>query len=152
MDQIDVTTPETLPAERRPAPSRTRRKATALTPVEPSEPRETLAAYFADIAHSPTLSREEQMLLAKEVEAATASFRDAVFHMPVAAREFVRIWRETQAGGRTTRKLSESFGTQEAEVGERLDACLTKVARDVRRREKLLADSPQDAAAIGDNF
>ena len=50
---------------------------------------------------------------------------------------FVRRWRATRAAGRTTRRLSESFGSQQPAVGEKLDRRLAKVERLLSRREKL---------------
>ena len=108
-----------------------------------------LAAYLADIAHIPTLSREEQMLLAKENEAATYAYRDALYRIPRTGREVVRLWRETRAAGRTTRRLSESYGNQSPDVAEKLDACLEKVERLLRKRERLGAqEPPRDALAL----
>ncbi len=108
-----------------------------------------LAAYLADIAHIPTLSREEQMLLAKENEAATYAYRDALYRIPRSGREVVRLWRETRAAGRTTRRLSESYGNQSPDVAEKLDACLEKVERLLRKRERLGAqEPPRDALAL----
>ncbi len=105
-----------------------------------------LVSYFADIAHIPTLNREEQLLLAKEVEAATYELRESLYRIPWIAREIVRVWRDTQARGRTTSKLSEAFGDQRAEVGERLDDRIAKVERGLKRRDKLQAQG--DTAAI----
>jgi RNA polymerase primary sigma factor len=101
--------------------------------------REPLAAYFADIAHIPTLSREEQVLLAKENEAATRAYREALYRIPLTARRVADVWRETLAAGRTTSKLSESYGTQSPEVAEKLDRCLGKIEPLLRRRERLCA-------------
>ncbi len=135
----------------RPTPPTTGATTRARVPVDRA-PRqsEPLVAYFADIAHIPTLSREEQILLAKEVEAGTREFREALYAIPWTAQELVRIWRHTQQAGRTTSKLSESFGNQSPEVGRQLDDCLTKVERLVRRREKALAAprNERDEAAM----
>ncbi len=108
--------------------------------------REPLAAYLADIAHIPTLSREEQVLLAKELEAATHAFREGLYGLPWTARELIKIWTDTRSGGRTTSRLSESFGDRAAEAGERLDAAMVKLERLLGRREKLVAD--KDAAGL----
>jgi RNA polymerase sigma factor (sigma-70 family) len=108
---------------------------------------EPLASYFADIAHIPTLSREEQVLLAKENEAATYAFREALYRLPWVSREVVRVWRRTQERGRTTSKLSEAYGSQAPQVGEHLDVCLGKVERQIRRRARL--ETSGDPGAIG---
>ena len=96
--------------------------------------RESLTSYFADIAPIPTLSREEETLLAKEVEAATHGFRVSVLAVPWTAREVVRRWRDLVASERTTARLSESFGAGPAESAARIDDCLAKVERLMRRR------------------
>jgi len=110
--------------------------------------REPLAAYLADIAHIPTLSREEQVLLAKELEASTHAFRAALYALPWTARELVTIWKDTRSGGRTTSRLSESFGDRAAEAGERLDVAMAKLERLMVRREKLEAAPKPDLAAL----
>jgi RNA polymerase primary sigma factor len=107
-----------------------------------------LVSYFAEIAHIPTLSREEQFLLAKEVEVSTREFREALYCVPWTAREILRVWHKTRGAGRTTSKLSESFGEQSAEVGKRLDACLDRVERAVKRRERLVEQEGADAPAV----
>ena len=43
--------------------------------AERSSDRGSLVSYFRDIAEIPTLTKEEEVLLAKEIEAATLEFR-----------------------------------------------------------------------------
>jgi hypothetical protein len=101
-----------------------------------SDAAEPLVAYFADIAHIPTLSREEQMLAAKELEEATRVFQQALYRVPWVATEVVGRWSRRRSAGLATRKLSEAFGDGEAEAGEKLDRALGRVERAlVRRRE-----------------
>jgi RNA polymerase sigma factor (sigma-70 family) len=107
-----------------------------------------LASYLADIAHVPTLSREEQALLAKELEAATFAYREALYAVPWTAVEVVCIWRHTQSEGRTTSKLSEAFGSQASDVAKRVDAVLARLERSVRQRGRLVAATPRDEAAL----
>ncbi|MAE94037.1 MAG: hypothetical protein CL910_05200 [Deltaproteobacteria bacterium] len=138
----------------REAPARPTRAEAPARPVpvrdDRTDPRrEPLAAYLADIAHIPTLSREEQVLLAKELEAATHAFREGLYTIPWTAHELVGIWRETRSGGRTTSRLSESFGDRAAEAGERLDAAMVKLERTLARRSKLREAGEADAAALG---
>jgi hypothetical protein len=76
-----------------------------------SELRESLAAYLADIAETPTLDREQEIILSKEIRSADHELRDAVLCVPWAANEVVRIWRDLQTQGRVTGKMSESFGS-----------------------------------------
>jgi RNA polymerase primary sigma factor len=95
---------------------------------------EPLVAYFADIAHIPTLSREEQVLAAKEFEEANRVFQEALYQVPWVAREVVTRWRRRRTAGLATRKLSEAFGDGEAEAGERLDRALARVERALTKR------------------
>ena len=95
---------------------------------------EPLVAYFAEIAHIPTLSREEQMLAAKELEEATREFQQALYQLPWVAKEAVSRWRRRRTAGLATRKLSEAFGDGEAEAGERLDRALARIERSLARR------------------
>jgi RNA polymerase primary sigma factor len=95
---------------------------------------EPLVAYFADIAHIPTLSREEQMLAAKELEEATRDFQQALYQVPWVADEVVARWSRRRTAGLATRKLSEAFGDGEAEAGEKLDRALGRVERAIGRR------------------
>jgi RNA polymerase primary sigma factor len=103
----------------------------------PSAGVEPLVAYFAEIAHIPTLSREEQMLAAKELEEATRDFQQTLYRIPWVACEVVARWRRRRAAGLATRKLSEAFGDGEAEAGERLDRALGRVERALSRRAAL---------------
>ena len=98
---------------------------------------ESLAAYFQEIADIPTLSREEEVLLAKEIEAATHAFQECVLAVPAAARHVVRTWKRLRAGGRVTGKLCEGFGSGSdagARHTERIDGVLAEVERLLGRR------------------
>jgi RNA polymerase primary sigma factor len=107
--------------------------------VDPEEEaarnRNTLLSYFNDIASIPTLTKDQEVMLAKEMEAATYEMRSGILAVPFTWREAVTIWRGLQAENRVTAKMSESYGSgtpDGEERGERLDAALEKV-------EKLLA-------------
>jgi RNA polymerase sigma factor (sigma-70 family) len=100
----------------------------------PGASAEPLVAYFADIAHIPTLSREEQMLAAKELEEATRSFQQALYRMPWVAEEVVARWSRRRRAGLATRKLSEAFGDGGTAAGEKLDRALARVERALARR------------------
>ena len=102
--------------------------------VSPSAAAEPLVAYFADIAQIPTLSREEQMLAAKELEEATRGFQEALYAVPWVAQEVVARWSRRRSAGLATRKLSEAFGDGEAAAGEKLDRALARVERALARR------------------
>ena len=111
-----------------------RRPATGGGRVSPGVSAEPLVAYFADIAHIPTLSREEQMLAAKELEEATRLFQEALYEVPWVAREVVARWKRRRMAGLATRKLSEAFGDGDTAAGEKLDRALARVERALARR------------------
>ena len=117
-------------------PKRTRRPATGGGRFSPGAAAEPLVAYFADIAHIPTLSREEQMLAAKELEEATRGFQEALYQIPWVAEEVVARWSRRRSAGLATRKLSEAFGDGEAAAGEKLDRALARVERALARRRE----------------
>jgi RNA polymerase primary sigma factor len=102
--------------------------------VDPDEEaarnRNTLLSYFNDIASIPTLTKEEEVMLAKEMEAATFEMRTGILAVPFTWREAVDIWRGLQAESRVTAKMSEAYGSgtpDGEERGERLDKALAKV-------------------------
>ncbi len=115
-------------------------------PAEYARDRESLTAYFAEIAPIPTLSREEEKILAKEVEGATHALREAVLGVPWTARDVIARWRALAEGERTTARLSESFGAGPAESARRIDTALGKVERLLRRRERRAEEA--DAAEL----
>jgi len=103
---------------------------------------ESLEAYFQDIAQVPTFTREEEVLIAKELEAATRELHQAILAIPLTARIVVQKWRKTRASGRVTGKLSEAFGSGSdagAELTARVDACLGAVEKRLERRAAALA-------------
>jgi RNA polymerase primary sigma factor len=97
--------------------------------------RSALVSYFRDIAAIPTLTKEHEVLLAKEIEASTRSFREGMRSIPMVASEVIEIWRELKAEERVTGKMSESFGSGSPD-GEDLTS---KVDEALSRVEKLLA-------------
>jgi len=117
--------------------------------VDPDEEaarnRNTLLSYFNDIASIPTLKKEEEVMLAKEMEAATFEMRSGILSVPFTWREAVEIWRGLQAENRVTAKMSEAYGSgppEGEERGARLDKGLKRV-------ESLLAKHAQFVAAKG---
>ena len=102
--------------------------------VDPDEEvarnRNTLLSYFNDIASIPTLTKEEEVMLAKEMEAATFEMRGGILAVPFTWREAIQIWRGLQAENRVTAKMSEAYGSgtpDGEERGERLDKALKRV-------------------------
>jgi len=113
---------------------------------------QTLEAYFQDIADIPTLTREQEALLAKELEAATYEFQQRVLAIPFAASVVVGVWDETRHNGRVTGKLSESFGSGSeagAELTANVDKCVGAAARALKRREAAIeADDTKEAERL----
>ena len=92
--------------------------------------RNTLLSYFNDIASIPTLTKEQEVMLAKEMESATLEMRAGILSVPFTWREAVEIWRGLQAENRVTAKMSEAYGSgtpDGEERGERLDKALKRV-------------------------
>ncbi len=122
--------------------------------VDPDEEaarnRNTLLSYFNDIASIPTLTKEEEVMLAKEMEAATFDMRAGILAVPFTWREAVDIWRGLQAENRVTAKMSEAYGSgtpDGEERGERLDKALAKVeAQLVKYDDEAGHKSPKDTS------
>src|SRR5512147_2009822 len=88
------------------------RLATLRTADDPRDrERSALVSYFRDIAAIPTLTKEHEVLLAKEIEASTRAFREGMRSIPLTAREVMAIWHELKSEDRVTGKMSESFGS-----------------------------------------
>lgn len=102
--------------------------------------RSALVSYFRDIAAIPTLTKEHEVLLAKEIEASTSAFREGMRSIPLTAREVIAIWRELKAEERVTGKMSESFGSGSPDgedLTARVDDALSKVETLLRQRDDL---------------
>jgi RNA polymerase primary sigma factor len=102
--------------------------------------RGALVSYFRDIAEIPTLQKEHEVLLAKEIESATHDFRKAILSIPWTAEQVVRVWQSLKAEGRATGKMSEAFGSGSPDgedLGARVDACLKKLEALLRKRGAL---------------
>jgi RNA polymerase primary sigma factor len=102
--------------------------------VDPEEEaarnRNTLLSYFNDIASIPTLTKEEEVMLAKEMESATHEMRSGILSVSFTWREAIEIWRGLQSENRVTAKMSEAYGSgtpEGEERGEKLDKCLKRV-------------------------
>jgi RNA polymerase primary sigma factor len=111
--------------------------------------RGALVSYFKDIAEIPTLGKEEEVLLAKEIESSVLGFREGMLAIPWTAHETVRIWRTLKAEGRATGKMCEEFGSGSPEgedLGARLDAILGRAHQLLEKRALALAAG--DAALV----
>jgi len=111
--------------------------------LDPGRERRPLESYFQEIGGTRTLRREEEVILAKELEAATAELRLALYAVPCASQHVVARWDALRALSHTGAKLSESVGDEE--TGE----IAARVERAVNRMRKLLAQraKAKDAAA-----
>jgi RNA polymerase primary sigma factor len=101
--------------------------------LDPGRERRPLESYFQEIGGTRTLRREEEVLLAKELEAATQELREALYAIPLCARHVVKRWDDLRALSHTGAKLSESVGDEE--TGE----IAARVERAVKRLRSLLA-------------
>jgi RNA polymerase primary sigma factor len=111
--------------------------------------RSALVSYFRDIAAIPTLTKDHEVLLAKEIEASTRAFREGMRSIPLTAREVVAIWRELKVEERVTGKMSESFGSGSPDgedLTARVDDALSKVESLLRQRDDLVSGAKKIAA------
>jgi RNA polymerase primary sigma factor len=102
-------------------------RAIAADDLDPGRERRPLESYFQEIGGTRTLRREEEVILAKGLEAATADLRDVLYQAPCCARHVVDRWDALRALSHTGAKLSESVGSEE--TGE----IAARVARAVKR-------------------
>ena len=100
-------------------------------------PRESLAAYFGDVADIPTLPHPEQLKISRELEDATRAFHETLYWLPWTARTAVKEWRARKDSGRTTRRMSEGFGTGDLKVGVQLDEAMSALERIEKKRASL---------------
>jgi len=114
--------------------------------AERASDRGSLVSYFGDIGSIPTLGKEEEVLLGKEIEAATQGFREAMVRVPWVSKEAVQLWRRLKAEKRATGKMSESFGSGSPpgqNLGAHMDDLLGKLALQVERRGQALASGDE---------
>ena len=118
--------------------------------AERSSDRGSLVSYFRDIAEIPTLTKEEEVMLAKEIESATLDFREGMINIPWTAKEAVRIWNYLRSENRATGKMCESFGSGSPEgedLGARIDKVLGKIEALLKNRELRLEAGKADAVS-----
>ena len=105
--------------------------------LDPGRERRPLESYFQEIGGTRTLRREEEVLLAKELEAATADLRDALYSIPLCARHVVARWDELRALSHTGAKLSESVGDEETgEIAARVERAVKRLRTLLQHRDK----------------
>jgi len=106
--------------------------------LDPGRERRPLESYFQEIGGTRTLRREEEVLLAKELEAATQELRNALYTIPFAARHVVARWDGLRALSHTGAKLSESAGDEETgEIAARVERAVKRLRTLLAEREKL---------------
>jgi RNA polymerase sigma factor (sigma-70 family) len=133
-------------ASKRQIPNRVRAQASW---VRRGPAREALVAYFADLARTPRLEREEERRLAQDLERATGALRSAIYSVPVCADWVVTRWTCLRTEGRTSARLSED-GTAASEADlDCLESTLVKLEQIVagRRGAAPLERSVLDAQA-----
>ena len=98
-------------------------RAVAADELDPGRERRPLESYFQEIGGTRTLRREEEVILAKDLESATADLRDALYSIPCSAQHVIDRWDALRALSHTGAKLSESVGAEETgEIAARV-AC-----------------------------
>jgi RNA polymerase sigma factor (sigma-70 family) len=121
-----------------------RRSALGATPAVTNEEfdagreRRPLESYFQEIGGTRTLRREEEVILAKDLEAATQELRGALYSIPFAARHVVARWDALRALSHTGAKLSESVGDEETgEIAARVERAVKRLRTHLVERDKL---------------
>ena len=124
------------------------RPVVAADELDPGRERRPLESYFQEIGGTRTLRREEEVMLAKELEAATAALREALYALPPSAKHVVARWDALRALSHTGAKLSESIGDEETgEIAARVERAVKKLRTHLTEREKrLLAPGPDGKA------
>jgi len=99
---------------------------------------EMLRPYFREIGPVETLTAEEEVALAKRVDAHTAGLRREILGIPFAARFVVDRWSELRSAERVTATMSAvPADRREADASARMDRALRRVALLLDRRDKL---------------
>jgi RNA polymerase primary sigma factor len=107
--------------------------------LDPGRERRPLESYFQEIGGTRTLRREEEVYLAKELEASTSALRSSLYMLPCSPRHVVERWDSLRALSHTGAKLSESMGDEE--TGE----IAARVERAVKRLRVLIAERDRQA-------
>ena len=123
--EIDFTSAETLNSEE------------ASERVVQDDTFEMLRPYFREIGPIETLTAEEEVALAKRVDAHTAGLRREIFGIPFAARFVVERWSDLRSAERVTATMSAvPADRREADASARMDRALRRVALLLDRRDK----------------
>jgi len=115
-------------------------RAVSADELDPGRERRPLESYFQEIGGTRTLRREEEVILAKELESATAELREALYAIPCSARHVVARWDALRALSHTGAKLSESVGDEETgEIAARVERAVKRLRTLLAQREGLAA-------------
>jgi RNA polymerase primary sigma factor len=118
--------------------------------LDPGRERRPLESYFQEIGGTRTLRREEEVILAKELESATQGLRDALYAIPICARHVVRRWDNLRALSHTGAKLSESVGDEETgEIAARVERAVKRLRSLLGQRDRAReAGKPTDLVRV----
>jgi RNA polymerase primary sigma factor len=125
-------------------------RAIAADELDPGRERRPLESYFQEIGGTRTLRREEEVILAKELEAATSELRTALYAIPCCAQHVVERWDALRALSHTGAKLSESVGDEETgEIAARVERAVKRLRTLLSQRAKIAAQgSAKDLAKL----
>jgi len=116
-------------------------RAASAEDLDPGRERRPLESYFQEIGGTRTLRREEEVILAKELESATQELRDCLYAVPACARHVVRRWDELRALSHTGAKLSESVGDEETgEIAARVERAVKRLRGVLVARDQAVDD------------
>ena len=115
-------------------------RAVSADELDPGRERRPLESYFQEIGGTRTLRREEEVILAKELEAATAELRGSLYAIPCSARYVVDRWDALRSLAHTGAKLSESVGDEETgEIAARVERAVKRLRTLLGQRDRLPA-------------
>jgi RNA polymerase primary sigma factor len=139
--KAEETSSQSSTTEARPTSGATR--AVAADELDPGRERRPLESYFQEIGGTRTLKREEEVILAKELESATAELRAALYAIPCSAHYVVERWDALRALSHTGAKLSESVGDEETgEIAARVERAVKKLRSLLGQRDRQSAAKP----------
>ena len=117
--------------------------------LDPGRERRPLESYFQEIGGTRTLKREEEVFLAKDLESATASLRNALYAIPSSARHVVERWDALRALSHTGAKLSESAGDEETgEIAARVERAVKRLRVLLEERYKKVDRTVENSSAF----
>jgi RNA polymerase primary sigma factor len=119
-------------------------RASAAEDLDPGRERRPLESYFQEIGGTRTLRREEEVVLAKELESATQELRECLYAVPACARHVVRRWDELRALSHTGAKLSESVGDEETgEIAARVERAVKRLRGVLVQRDEAIENGEE---------